>query len=102
MGSNKYNSCELRPNMLYKLFPAYLLASSLQIIGDELQQINGCERAAEALSRDRSTRWIVTLPEIASEPIWRPNFCPTLRRTPSARSTAGWQTLPSTSPITSV
>jgi hypothetical protein len=50
MGSSKYNLCELRPNMLYKLFFAYFLACSLEIIGDELQEFDG-ERAAEALSQ---------------------------------------------------
>ena len=50
MGSRKYNLCELRPNMLYKLFLTYFFASSLRIIGDKLQEIDG-ERAAEALSQ---------------------------------------------------
>ena len=37
MGSSKYNSWELRANMLYNLFFAHFLASSLRIIGDKLQ-----------------------------------------------------------------
>ena len=51
MGSSKYNSRDLRPNMLYNFFIAHFFTSSLRVIGGKLQEIDGCERAAEALSQ---------------------------------------------------
>jgi hypothetical protein len=43
--------CELRPKTLYNVFFAYFLASILRIIGDELEEIDGHERAGGALSQ---------------------------------------------------